>query len=78
MNGFVAQQLTLGSKQPIHKLKQCNKCDEMKPPEGGIQMSPTKWHCASCWAKRLTTKNLVQHAKTKTTGAPKGKISKDV
>jgi formylmethanofuran dehydrogenase subunit E len=52
MNGFVAQQLTLGSKQPIHQLKQCNKCDEMKPPEGGIQMSPSKWHCAACWTKR--------------------------
>jgi len=52
MNGFVAQQLTLGSKQPYHKLKTCDKCKEVRPPEGGIQMSPNKWHCANCWTRR--------------------------
>lgn len=52
MNGFVAQQLTLGNKQQMHQLKHCNKCDEKRPPEGGIQMSPTKWHCAACWTRR--------------------------
>jgi hypothetical protein len=54
MNGFVAQQLVLGSKQPHHQLKECNKCKEVRPPEGGIQMSPNKWYCANCWTKRVT------------------------
>lgn len=58
MSGFVKQQLSLGSKQPIHQLKLCNKCDEMKPPEGGIQMNPSKWYCAPCWTKRVTVRNL--------------------
>jgi len=62
----------------MHKFQFCNKCTQMRPPEGGVELSATKWHCASCWTKRLTTKNLVQHAKTKTTGAPEVKIRKDV
>ena len=55
MNGFVKQQLDLGG-QPanMQKFKQCDKCDESKPPEGGIQMSPSKWYCARCWANRAT------------------------
>lgn len=52
MNGFVAQQLSLGDRQPHHKLKECNKCNEIKPPEGGIQMSPNKWYCANCWTRQ--------------------------
>ena len=55
MNGFVKQQLDLGGQQPnMHKFKQCAKCEENKPPEGGIQMSPNKWYCANCWAIRMT------------------------
>ena len=54
MNGFAQQQLEIGSKQPTHQFKQCDKCDEAKPPEGGIQMSPNKWHCAACWALRAS------------------------
>ena len=63
MNGFVKQQLEIGSNQPIHKYKLCNKCGETKPPEGGVAMSPTKWMCAMCWTNRATRKNL-KHAKT--------------
>jgi hypothetical protein len=58
MSGFVKQQLDIGSKQPQHQYKVCNKCESMKPPEGGIQMSPSKWHCALCWTKRATVRNL--------------------
>ena len=55
MNGFVRQQLDLGNQQlNLHKFKQCNKCEEVKPPEGGIQMSPNKWYCAACWTLRAT------------------------
>ena len=58
MNGFVKQQLDIGAKQPLHQLKECNQCNELKPPEGGIQMSHTKWHCAGCWATRVTRRHL--------------------
>jgi len=58
MSGFVKQQLDIGSQQPLHKYKLCNKCEEMKPPEGGIQMSPNKWYCALCWTHRATRPNL--------------------
>ena len=40
MNGFVNRQLQLGSKQPMHKYKLCNKCEELKPPEGGNRVVP--------------------------------------
>lgn len=58
MNGFVKQQLDIGAKQPLHRMKECNKCNEMRPPEGGIQMNHTKWHCAACWTSRVTKRNL--------------------
>lgn len=41
--------------QPAHTFKLCNKCDEMRPPEGGIELRPGKWHCAKCWATRAAT-----------------------
>jgi|AntAceMinimDraft_1070359.scaffolds.fasta_scaffold26814_1 hypothetical protein len=34
--------------------KECGKCEEMCPPEGGIEVSAIKWLCASCWAIRNT------------------------
>lgn len=41
-------------KTPVHanKLRLCNKCEELKPPEGGVQMSAARWICASCWTNR--------------------------
>jgi len=63
MNGFVKRQLDIGSTQPVHKYKECNACNEMKPPEGGIQLSHTKWHCARCWANRVISRKL-RDAKT--------------
>ena len=35
-----------------HQFKYCDKCETMKPPEGGIQMKPGRWLCANCWLKR--------------------------
>ena len=53
MNGFIKRQLSLNDIQPqMHQFKQCGKCDESKPPEGGIQMSLNKWYCAGCWANK--------------------------
>jgi hypothetical protein len=63
MSGFVKRQLFIGGAQPVHKLKECAQCNEMKPPEGGIEMSQTRWHCARCWANRVISRNL-RNAKT--------------
>jgi hypothetical protein len=49
--------IELGGNQPVHKLRNCNKCDVIKPPEGGIDMGH-KWICQSCWIARLTGKHL--------------------
>lgn len=54
MNGFAQQQLEIGSKQPTHQFKHCDKCAASKPPEGGIQMSLNKWYCAPCWALKAS------------------------
>ena len=54
MNGFVKRQLSLNNIQPqTHQFKQCDKCEQEKPPEGGIQMSLNKWYCAGCWTNRV-------------------------
>lgn len=41
-------------KTPVHanKMQTCSKCLKEKPPEGGVEMSATKWVCASCWTNR--------------------------
>tara|TARA_B110000503_G_scaffold98029_1_gene146971 strand:+ start:787 stop:942 length:156 start_codon:yes stop_codon:yes gene_type:complete len=36
-------------KKTAHKLKLCTKCKKDKPPEGGVEMSQTKWICQACW-----------------------------
>lgn len=41
-----------GSSRNSHPLRLCDKCETKKPPEGGIQMRPGRWLCASCWLKR--------------------------
>jgi hypothetical protein len=52
---FVNQQIQLnGATRPVHQLKLCAKCEEKKPPEGGIHMSQTRWMCASCWTVKAT------------------------
>ncbi len=35
--------------------RHCSKCDKPQPPKGGIEMSPGKWICASCWTRRVFT-----------------------
>ncbi len=42
-------------RQPLHRFRDCDKCKKAKPPEGGVQMNPTKWLCAQCWAARAAT-----------------------
>ena len=41
-----------GSGLHAQKFKLCTKCNESKPPEGGIDLSQSKWYCAGCWIKR--------------------------
>lgn len=36
------------------RLKLCAQCEEKKPPEGGIDMKPTRWICAACWTRKAT------------------------
>lgn len=50
---FTRKTLTLPKSSPhLHPKRPCDKCGELKPPEGGVQMSPQKWHCATCWTQR--------------------------
>ena len=77
MSGFRRQQLDIGGKQPVHKLKLCNKCEELKPPEGGIELSTSRWHCSTCWINRVTVRNL-PNVKTKTARAVEIKGDQDV
>lgn len=41
---------------PAHQFKLCSKCNESRPPEGGIDLGPGKWHCAMCWSRRVWRK----------------------
>lgn len=51
---FVKHGANLPGSPLSHKypLKRCSRCDEDRVPEGGIDMSPTKWVCAACWVRR--------------------------
>lgn len=33
----------------MNKLLHCNCCDRTRAPEGGVQLAPRRWYCASCW-----------------------------
>ena len=59
-SNFVNNHLAIGSQQPVHRLQLCNKCEEVRPPEGGVQMNSARWICASCWTDRVTGRNLKQ------------------
>jgi hypothetical protein len=59
-SNFVNNHIRLNGNVHGHKLKLCNKCEEVKPPEGGVQMSAARWICASCWTDRETGRNLKQ------------------
>jgi len=52
--------LGLNFNQPVHQYKCCNKCDQDKPLEGGIDMGH-KWICQTCWIARTTGKHLRQN-----------------
>lgn len=36
--------------------KMCSKCSQLREPIDGIQASPTRWICGSCWRQRVTAK----------------------
>ena len=59
-SNFVNNHLRLNGNCYAHKLQMCSKCMKEKPPEGGVEMSATKWICASCWTDRETGRNLKQ------------------
>lgn len=33
----------------MNKLLHCACCDRTRVPEGGVQLGPRRWYCASCW-----------------------------
>ena len=50
---FTRHQIKLpGSAIHGQKYKTCAKCEKEQPPEGGIDMSPTRWVCVVCWTRR--------------------------
>ena len=53
-------QIDLGATFSTNKMKVCTHCEITKPPEGGVEMG-LKWHCQSCWLKRITAVNLKQN-----------------
>ena len=62
-NNFVNNPVRLNGNVHGHKLQKCNVCLVEKPPEGGVEMSATRWLCASCWTNRVTSQNLKEMAK---------------
>ena len=64
-SNFVNNHLRLNGNTHAHKLQLCSKCMKEKPPEGGVEMSATKWVCASCWTDRVTGRNLKQVRQSK-------------
>lgn len=50
---FVRKQLALGdTPRNSHPFRLCFKCEEKKPPEGGMDMGSGRWMCAVCWTLR--------------------------
>lgn len=35
----------------------CNKCNYETPPEGGVQLTASKWICSKCWVARVRNKS---------------------
>ena len=62
-SNFVNNHIRLNGNVHGHKLRLCNKCEEMRLPEGGVQMSASRWICASCWTNRVTSQNLKEMAR---------------
>lgn len=38
-----------GSRSSSRPLRECPKCGNMREREGGVELSPGKWRCRSCW-----------------------------
>ncbi len=50
---FTKHQLKLaGSTKTGDRYKTCARCEKEQPPEGGVELSPTRWICVVCWNKK--------------------------
>jgi hypothetical protein len=50
---FTKHQLKLpGSAKTAKNYKHCATCKKDQPPEGGVEMSPTRFVCVVCWNRR--------------------------
>lgn len=45
-----------GSRHGAQQLRMCDQHKETTTPEGGVQMNPNKWVCASCWVRFVNRK----------------------
>ena len=54
---FTKHQLKLpGSAKTAKNYKTCSVCEKEQPPEGGVEMSPTRWVCVVCWTRSTQKK----------------------
>jgi hypothetical protein len=44
-----------GSLTQVRPKLECSKCGQSRSAHGGVQVSPTRWHCAACWRGTLAT-----------------------
>lgn len=35
--------------------KFCVRCQRDLPPEGGVDIGPSRWICAKCWQRKLSS-----------------------
>lgn len=50
---FTKHQLKLaGSPPSSQKYKTCARCEKQQPPEGGVELSLTRWICVVCWNRK--------------------------
>lgn len=38
------------SNRNMGTMKTCSHCEKPRVPEGGVELSPTRWVCAKCWS----------------------------
>ena len=64
-SNFVNNHVRLNGNMYAHKMQMCSRCLREKPPEGGVEMSATRWICASCWTDRETGRQLKEGRENK-------------
>lgn len=42
--------------QPVHRFRDCIRCNQQRPPEGGVEVGQSRWVCHKCWGKEVQRK----------------------